>query len=235
MTTKVLGAFAEYLLIPARIADLNVFLKPDKLSFEAAALLEPLSCVAQGILQLTLLGAIPTEHALVVGPGAIGLMFVVALLASGVQRVSLAGRNEARLAVGEKLGAEVGRWPDGLEIPPNKFDVVVECTGQVEVWEKSVEFARRGGAVMLFGGPPGGSRAAFATDRLHYDQITLISPFHFGTEAVRLAYRWVEEGAFELNDLISGVRGLEEGWQTFEDLIAGRGIKYAFMPNGDAR
>jgi L-iditol 2-dehydrogenase len=113
-STKVLGAFAEYLLIPARIADLNVFLKPDKLSFEAAALLEPLSCVAQGILQLTLLGAIPTEHALVVGPGAIGLMFVVALLASGVQRVSLAGRNEARLAVGEKLGAEVGRWPDGL-------------------------------------------------------------------------------------------------------------------------
>ena len=33
MATKVLGAYAEYLLIPARIAALNVFLKPRELDF----------------------------------------------------------------------------------------------------------------------------------------------------------------------------------------------------------
>ncbi len=49
MSTKVLGSYAEYLLIPARIAKLNVFHKPDYLSYERAAFLEPLACVAQGI------------------------------------------------------------------------------------------------------------------------------------------------------------------------------------------
>ncbi len=49
MKTKVLGAFAEYILLPSHIVKQNVFLKPKKLSFEEAAFLEPLSCVVHGI------------------------------------------------------------------------------------------------------------------------------------------------------------------------------------------
>jgi L-iditol 2-dehydrogenase len=84
--------------------------------------------------------------------------------------------------------------------------------------------------VMLFGGPPGGSTATFSTHRLHYDQIGLVSPFHFGTEAVRLAYEWLLDSRFEFGLLVSGKRKLEEATETFEDLAEGRGIKFAFVP-----
>ncbi len=227
MSTKVLGSFAEYLLIPARIARLNLFLKPPSLNFETAALLEPLACVAQGILEFKKSGLLPTENALVIGPGAIGLMFVAALKASGAASVTLAGRNELRLQAGEVLGATIAKWPDQLN---GEFDLVVECTGQVEVWERSVDYSRRGGTVMLFGGPPGGSKVQFFTHRLHYDQISLVSPFHFGTEAVKLAYRWLTENSFDISGLITERRGLEESRKTFTDLIEGRGIKYVFTP-----
>jgi L-iditol 2-dehydrogenase len=230
MSTKVLGSFAEFLLVPERIARLNVFPKPESLSFESAALLEPLACVAQGVLEFRKMQALPTENALVIGPGAIGLMFVAALRASGVETVTLAGRNDLRLEAGKKMGAEIAKWPDGISMPKNGFDLVIECTGQVEVWEKSVSFARRGSRVMLFGGCPTGTTATFDTARLHYDQIALISPFHFGTEAVRLAREWLIEPSFDLSALISGTRKLEEAAQTFEDLIQGRGIKYVFTP-----
>ena len=103
MATMVLGSYAEYLLIPKRIADLNVFDKPDSISFEMASLLEPLACVAQGVSKLPLT---PDSSVLVIGPGAIGLMFVAALKAVGVEDVTLAGRNAGRLAVGESLGAK---------------------------------------------------------------------------------------------------------------------------------
>jgi L-iditol 2-dehydrogenase len=227
MSTKVLGSFAEFLLIPARIAALNVFEKPPALSFERASLLEPLACVAQGILELQNHAYVPAERALVIGPGAIGLMFVAALQTSGVKEVVLAGRNPARLEVGAGLGATVAHWPD---VASRDFDVVIECTGQVEVWEKSVDYARRGGAVMLFGGCPGGTRVSFDTSRLHYDQITLLSPFHFGTKAVQLARHWLVNADFDLGPLISGSRTLEQGEETFADLIEGRGIKYVFVP-----
>ncbi len=82
METMVLGSFAEYLLIPERIARLNVYPKPEELPFAQASLLEPLSSVAQGVLELRRSGVLPgVENALVIGPGAIGLMWLSALRA----------------------------------------------------------------------------------------------------------------------------------------------------------
>jgi L-iditol 2-dehydrogenase len=57
-----------------------------------------------------------------------------------------------------------------------------------------------------------------------------VSPFHFGTKAVRQAREWLLNSSFDLTPLLSGDRKLEEGVQVFEDLKAGRGIKYVFKP-----
>jgi L-iditol 2-dehydrogenase len=226
MATKVLGAYAPYLLIPARIARLNVFAKPAELPWNQAALLEPLACVAQGV---SLLPLRPDDRVLVIGPGAIGLMFVAALRALGVGAVHLAGRNPRRLMVGEQLGAHIRLYAD-LNRENTDYDVVIEGTGMGEVWERSVEFSRRGGTVMLFGGCPSGTQVSFDAGRLHYDQITLVSPFHFGTGAVRQAATWLSDRHFDLSPLITGERRLDEAEQTFADLTAGLGIKYAFRP-----
>lgn len=223
MATKVLGSYAEYLLIPERIARVNVFPKPASLTFEQAALLEPLSCVAQAF---ELLKVDPSDRVLVIGPGAIGLMFVAALRHLGVDEVVLGGRNRSRLEVGGQLGAQ----PMAVEDLPSDFDLVIECTGNVSVWEQSISFARRGGTVVLFGGCPAGTTASFDTRRVHYDQITLISPFHFGTSAVRTARRWLLDPRFDLSPLLSAERSLEDGVQVFEDLRQGVGLKYVFKP-----
>lgn len=222
-----LGSFAERLLVPAHVARLNLFPKPASLSFERACLLEPLACVMQGVSMLPLR---PDSSVLVIGPGAIGLLFVGALKAQGVETVCLAGRNPGRLEVGAGLGAETVAFDWVRPHQGRGYDVVIECTGQVSVWERSVGWARRGGTVMLFGGPPGGTCASFDTHRLHYDQITLISPFHFGSAAVRAARELLVGGRVDFAPLLSGERALEDGPAVFADLAAGRGIKYVFRP-----
>jgi L-iditol 2-dehydrogenase len=227
MDTMVLGSYAEYLLIPARIARLNVFPKPPEIPFEIASLLEPFACVAQGI---SLLPLRSDSSVLVIGPGAIGLLFVAGLKAGGIQDVTLAGRNESRLAIGAQLGAKTCRVSDIPVGDKTRFDVVVECTGQVEVWEKSVDYSRIGGTVMLFGGCAAGTRASFDTKHLHYDQVSLLSPFHFGTQAVRQAREWILSGDINLRDIISGTRSLSDGQQVMEDLRAGKGVKFVFQP-----
>ena len=230
MATKVLGSFAEYLLIPERIASLNVFHKPPVLSFERASLLEPLACVAQGLVRLRrVLEESIAPRILVIGPGAIGLMFV-AVLHSISEDVTLAGRNEDRLAVGERLGARALRF-DKLDAElGHGFDAVIECTGSVDVWERAPSFARRGGTVMLFGGCPSGTKASYDTARLHYDQITLLSSFHFGTEAVGLAHVWLLDPKLDLDLLLTSERPLEDGPAVFEELKAGQGIKVVLRP-----
>jgi L-iditol 2-dehydrogenase len=232
MATKVLGTYAEFLLIPERIARLNVFPKPAEIPFERASLLEPLSCVAQGLMNYGLerFVADPKMEVLIFGPGAIGLMFVSVLKYLGVENVSLAGRNLERLDVGRRQGARTILADELGARQERCYDLVVECTGSVEVWERSLDYACRGGTAMLFGGCPSGSKACFDTKRVHYDQITMISPFHFGTDAVRTARRWLLDPLLRLDDLLSGSVRLEDAPEVFENLKAGKGIKYVFRP-----
>ncbi len=227
MASKVLGSFAEYLVVPKRIADKNVFEKPENISFDIASLLEPYSSVAQGILELRHVLR-PDSSVLIIGPGAIGLLFVAALRQSGVNDITLAGRNQGRLRVGADFGA---RTVPVSEITVDRgFDIVIECTGQVEVWERSIDYVRRGGTLMLFGGCAGGTTVTYDTKRVHYDQVSIVSPFHFGTQAVQLARQWILDSKVDLGRLITSERRLEEGSKVFDDLDAGLGIKYVFHP-----
>ncbi len=228
MATKVLGSYAEYLLIPAHIARLNVFEKPDHLNYTTAALLEPLACVAQGIQALGTID--PGSRILIIGPGAIGLMFVAALRHNGLFDVTLAGRNQDRLAIGERLGARTMPFEEIFDGIGRGYDIVIECTGKVEVWQASLHMVRRGGKLVLFGGCPAGSLASFDTGRIHYDQITLLSPFHFGTKAVRSARSWLVDESFDLSPLITSERPLADAESVFRDLERGTGIKVAFRP-----
>lgn len=228
MSSKVLGSYAEYLLIPQRIVNKNVYEKPENISFDVASLLEPYSSVAQGILELK---DVICEDAsvLIIGPGAIGLLFVAALKEVGVANVTVAGRNPERLKVAEAFGAKTVLIEEA-DMVGRGFDIVIECTGQVEVWEKSIDYVRRGGTLMLFGGCAPGTKVSFDTKRVHYDQISILSPFHFGTQAVRQARIWILNSKTDLNLLISGERKLEEGVTVFQDLDAGKGIKFVFRP-----
>src|SRR6202050_609533 len=67
------GAYAEYIRIPGRIVRQNMLEIPDGISFEDAAMAEPLACVLRGIRET---GVHPGDTISIVGLGPIGLMFV---------------------------------------------------------------------------------------------------------------------------------------------------------------
>jgi L-iditol 2-dehydrogenase len=100
------------------------------------------------------------------------------------------------------------------------------------VWEQAIHYARRGGTVVLFGGCPSGTRVSFDTARLHYDQITLMSPFHFTPRDVEKAQRLLGEGSIDGRPLITGTYTFPELHQVLALLQQGQGIKYALVPQG---
>lgn len=232
MKSKVLGSFAEYLLLPANIVLRNLYKKPPTISFQRAALLEPLACVADAIRRMRLR---MDDSVLLVGSGAIALLFEAALRLNGVGDVTVAGRNENRLDALSDLGLNpihVREIPGALEAKTSGrgFDVVVECAGKLDAWQQAMQSVRRGGQVVFFGGCPLGTQLDLDTGRMHYDDLTLISPFHFGTEAVRTAREWLLDERFAPVELITQEAELESAPEVFEDLRHGRAIKVAFMP-----
>lgn len=223
METKVMGSYARYLLIPERIASRHVFTKPPHLSHPVAACLEPLSCVAHGIAEAR---PRPDDQVLVVGPGAVGLLFVAALRHVGVEDVTLAGRNEERLEVGRALGARTQQWP----VSAGCWDLVVECTGSPEVWGAAHSLVAPGGTLVLFGGCPSGTTVTFDTGHLHYAETQVLSPFHFSSRDVVQAREWLVGGGVDPTPILFGERPLSDAAAVFGDLLCGKGIKYTLVP-----
>jgi L-iditol 2-dehydrogenase len=222
------GAYAESIVVPARLARENlVRLKPGT-GFRDAALVEPLACVVQGLEDIRLQAG---QRLLVIGAGPIGLMFVALGRHLGCS-VAVAGRGEKRLETARRLGAEqVFTVADGTSSPSAvprgaAFDVVIEAVGKPETWEAAVRLVRKGGTVNFFGGCPSNTTVTFETSLLHYSNLTLLASFHHSPRTVRRALEYVESGVIRSRDFVDGECPLTDLPKLFESMAAGnRAVK----------
>ena len=232
MSAKVLGAFAQYILLPKHVVAQNVFKKPEGLSFKEAAFLEPLSCVVHGMEGL---GIKKGDTVFIIGAGPIGLLHLMLAKSKGA-KVIITGLERERLKTAKKLGAEHVFDPSDAVDSILDFttdlgvDYVFECTGQPAIWEASVDYVRRGGTVILFGGCRTGTKVTFNAERLHYDEITLKGTFHFTPDDVKNAHSLLRNKKIDVNKLISGTFRLKDIQNVFSKLVSGEGIKYAIVP-----
>jgi L-iditol 2-dehydrogenase len=116
MHTKVLGAFAEYIMLPSHIVRQNVFHKPKNLSFEEAAFLEPLSCVVHSVEPLRIKKG---DSVLIIGAGPIGLLHVLLLKRKGA-KVAVADIKKERVQIAKKIGADFAIRTPSPQSPPLK-------------------------------------------------------------------------------------------------------------------
>jgi len=187
------GAYAEYLLVPARIAARNLLPVPPGLAPEVAAMTEPLACCLRGVERAEVE---PGRTVAVLGPGPIGLMLCAAAKDAGAHVVAVGGRAERR-ELAREFGAEPG---DG-----RGADVVIEAVGSPEAWRDALELVRPGGTVVFFGG----REVAVDTFRLHYEELTLRGAFHHTPRHVRAALAFLASGAHPWERLVTHRVGLE--------------------------
>jgi L-iditol 2-dehydrogenase len=235
MEKMLLGAYADFLLIPPHIVKRNAFKKPAELSFEEAALLEPLSCVihAQEIAQPQAF-----ESVLIIGAGPFGLLHLIALKERGIREIAIAGRGDDRLRWAAEMGAD--RVIDVRSGDPDREvanlnsgfgpDLVIECTGQIDGWHDSLKRVRRGGRVVLFGGCAAGTTMSVDTRRMHYDNLTLLSPFHFRPRDVKRAFQILCTRQSGAGAIINARRSLAEISEVFSLMESGAILKCAVIP-----
>jgi L-iditol 2-dehydrogenase len=228
------GTFAEYLKIPASIVQHNLLAIPADLPDELAAMTEPLACVLHGVARSNVQRG---DCVVVLGDGAIGLMFV-AVLAQQSAKVLLFGGNEQRLQVGKQLGAAETFDYHLLEDVPVVVrdiegwgaDVVIEATGVPAVWETAIACARPGATVNLFGGCPRDTTITVNTEQLHYSELTLKGVFHNTPEYVRAALSLLASQVIPFELLISEHRPLQHLEQVFQDMKNRKVIKVSVVP-----
>lgn len=231
------GTFAQYLKIPAPIVQHNMLLIPDDLPYELAAMTEPLACVLHGVARSNIKAG---DRVILLGDGAIGLMFVAKLAHDTQAEVWLFGGNNQRLEIGKKLGAvKTFNYHQGPDIPAVVkeltqglgADAVIEATGVPNVWETAIACARPGATVNLFGGCPRDTTISVNTEQLHYSELTLKGVFHNTPEFVRAALSLIASKKIPFELLISEHRALKDLEQVFCDMKERKVIKAAMIPS----
>lgn len=237
---KMWGAFAEAVLVPARVVRTNVHRVPDGIPVAEAALLDPLASVVQAWRRLP----DPWERSVaVLGAGPMGLLHAMVARSHGAKRVVVIGRRSMRLALAKELGADSTILSSGGHDSPREaaeaslresgddgFDVVVDCGGTPESWEEATWLARPGGTVSLFSGCAPGLRASFDTARLHYDEIALVGSFHYDPTAVRKAFDLIVSRRMPLGRLLSERFPLDRVSEVFDRHARGEGLKEVIVP-----
>jgi threonine dehydrogenase-like Zn-dependent dehydrogenase len=145
------GAYGEYVLLSAPML-LKV---PDGLPNEVAATCEPCAVGLHAVRQAKIQ---PTDHALVMGAGPIGLMTLLWLRHDGIKHVTVSDFAPTRRELAQQHGAD-------LVIDPREVDpmdaitsavggpptVVFECVGVEGTLQEAMEIVERAGRVVVVG------------------------------------------------------------------------------------
>jgi len=229
------GAYAEYILLPPRLAAKNVVALSQSLPAARAAFAEPLACALHGIER----GQVEPGHTVAVfGHGPMGCL--LAMVASARKaRVLLVGKAGWRLDRVRALGLAECLDSLGSGEPAallraltggRGVDAAVDATGRPEVWEQAIASVAKGGSVVLFGGCAPGSVVRLDTRRAHYDELTLIGAFHHTPELIRRAVECLASEVVVPDGLITHRMGLTAVPQALELMSRGEALKVLIQP-----
>lgn len=150
------GAFAEFVAVPEN----NLIELPDNVTFEEAAMLEPMSVAVHAIRRIEVN---ETDRVVVCGLGTIGILLLMFLIEKGIKDILVIGNKESQKQTVLKMGLSENAFCDSrteevsdwiMSKTDNKgADVFFECVGRNETVVQAVNLTAPAGRIMLVGNP----------------------------------------------------------------------------------
>lgn len=230
------GAYAEYIRVPARMVLVNMQEVPQHVSYEEAAIAEPLACVLHGAEEARVkLG----DTVAIIGAGPIGLLHLLTARKLGAGRIIIMDLVDERLSFAERVGVDE-TINAGREDVINKVkeftggygaDVVIEAIGSPATWEQALKLARKGGTVLEFGGSSPSTEIRVSTEMLHYGELTVLGAFHATPLHFKRALNLIASRTIDVRPLITSRMKLDEINEAFEILATSKSeIKIGIIP-----
>jgi len=227
------GAFAEYIRIPAiALRSGNVFLMPEGMSYEAAALAEPLACCINGQRNADVRMG---DSVVILGAGPIGLMHAALARLSGARQVIVSEPNALRRQAASERGVDhvcdpstesvvdfVRSRTDGLGA-----DVVILAIGVPQLANEALSLVRKGGRVNLFAGFSSGDMSSIDVNLIHYNELIVTGASALSRRDYELSMNMLASGQIDANMLITHRFEVADSLEAFQEAGSGRALKVA--------
>ena len=197
------GAFAEYVLVPEN----SLYHKPKNITFEAAALAEPLAGSYKGMIEYSELKI--SEDLVIIGAGSMGLLASMIAERAGAASIIMIDIEDWRLEFSKKCGATHlinSQKTDPIkavyEILPNGPDIVFEAAGPLAAAQLAFDLCRRGTRVNEFGVTTEGTIAISPAD-VHWKETRVDASFSVYPQVMQRSIRLMEKGFVDSNKIIT--------------------------------
>jgi len=229
------GGFAEYLRVPAAaVAQGNISSIEGSVSFAAAALAEPFSCVYNSFERAALK---PGDSVVVIGAGPIGLLHAKLYRLAGAGLVAMIDVNADRLAACVRDDPSIVAIPSEgakerlMELTGGSgADIVVAAASNAAVQQLAFGLAALHGRVIFFGGLPAGKEiVALDTNVIHYRQIFVTGTSRQSLSQYRRCLALISKGLMKVDGLLTHSWKLDEAGAAFAASARGEGLKTGFV------
>ena len=208
----VVKGMAEYVVAPQK----SVYHLPDSLSFEDAALAEPVSCCLRG---MDLLDLKMGERVALIGFGAIGAIMMCLLKNGGAGEIIVIDANEERRALAMEMGATAFFSTEENEdiekyAKENPIDKVMECVGVGAAQQTALSIASRGATVVMFGVSDAAERLPISLYDAFIKELTILTSF-INPHTTERAIRILSSGIIDTERVISRIISMKEAEEEF--------------------
>lgn len=224
------GGFAEYAVCP----ETQCFKVREDISFDEAAMAEPLACVIHGIDQAQIR---PGQVVLVIGGGTIGLMMVQMARICGASTVILSEPVKMRRKIGMEVGADATIDPIHEDVPQKIWeicgrkgaDVVIECVGKPFAVEQAFKAAGFAATILLFSVPGVDATVPLPLFDVYKKELKIVGSM-INPDTHQRAVDLINSGRLQLKKLITHTYDLEHMDEAIHMQMSAESIKVVVHP-----
>lgn len=213
---------AEEFIVPQWNVNHGGILKiPDSMSFEEAAMIEPLACCIRAWDKFSFQKGDSTA---IFGVGATGMMHVMLSIVHEFDKIFCIDLNEFRLEFAKKFNitdAIKSSVPDVkqkiLDQTDNRgVDVAIVATGSLQALSSAIDLVRKGGTVVMFGVPSKDAMINLNMSVIYSKEITMISSYAASDSDTKAALELIESSKIDVKKLITHRYNIKDSPKAFE-------------------
>jgi len=213
---------AEEFIVPQWNVNHGGILKiPDSMSFEEAAMIEPLACCIRAWDKFSFQKGDSTA---IFGVGATGMMHVMLSIVHEFDKIFCIDVNEFRLEFAKKFNitdaiksSAPGIKQKILDQTDNRgVDVAIVATGSLQALSNAIDLVRKGGTVVMFGVPSKDAIINLNMSIIYSKEITMISSYAASDSDTKAALELIQSSKIDVKKLITHRYNIKDSPKAFE-------------------
>ena len=220
------GLSEEYVVPAWNVSHGGVLKISDSLSFEEAAMIEPLACCVRA---WTKFRCYEGDSAAIFGVGPTGMMHVMLALTKKLSKIFCLDVNDFRLDFAKKFNItesissldedrkqKILDQTNGMGV-----DVAIVATSSMNALEDAIDMVRKGGSIMMFGVPSKGAKLDLDMSKIYSKEITLVTSYAASDKDTKDALDLIESSQIDVKQLITHTYRIVDSQKAFDHARSG--------------